>query len=49
MIVIKLQFIGFHVWDIPVGVDTAPGWKYAYAVGCGSSEDRDQHVNIPAD
>ncbi|KIM98242.1 hypothetical protein OIDMADRAFT_43326 [Oidiodendron maius Zn] len=29
--VIKLQFIGFHVWDIPVGTDTAPGWKYAYA------------------
>lgn len=32
IVVIKYLYIGYHVWDIPEGLDTAPGAKYAYAV-----------------
>lgn len=29
---IKYEYIGYHLWDIPVGFDTAPGSIYGYAV-----------------
>lgn len=30
--VIVLQYIGYHLYDIPLDLDMAPGSKYGYAV-----------------